>query len=86
MKYLITKDDILNESISEVFLLRMEINGLDDESLIDEVMELSAQVDVYKEIDRVIASYFRKAKLDKKERRLLENAYLLFHIEHCTEE
>lgn len=86
MKYLVTKDDIVNESIAEVSLLRMEIAGLDDESLIDEVMYISAEVDLLEEVDKTISRFFKKGKLNKKERAMIESAYLLFHIEHCTEE
>lgn len=86
MKHLITKDDLLNESISEVFLLKAEVDGLDDESLIDEIMEISAYVDLYEKVDNIVAKYFTRPNIDKKSRKTLEAAYMLFHVEHCVEE
>jgi hypothetical protein len=86
MSFLISKDDIINESIVEGQLIGMELAGLDDESLVDEIMDISAKADLYVKIDKIISSFFRKGKLSKKEREELEYAYLLWHIDHCVEE
>lgn len=63
----------------EVFNLQEELLNMDDESLIDEVSDITMQASFCPVVDSDIESFFVHAKLDREERKRIEACYILFH-------
>lgn len=69
-------------SSGEQVHLDVEIACLDDESLVDEVLNVSSQADLTLKSEAVLGSFFKNGKLSKLERMELESVYKLYYSKY----
>lgn len=65
--------------------LKMEIEGMSDDALIDECNHILIGVDSV-EMDDILTSYFKAGELKPEQRKKAENLYLLAYSELAWEE
>ena len=67
----------MSDISTEITRLLVEVKTLDNESLIDEVGLIMAELDVEKEIESIILRYFNTGILSKSDKKQLEYLYIL---------
>jgi aryl carrier-like protein len=63
----------------------MEIEGMSDDALIDECNHILVGLDS-KEMDELLAEYFKDGKLTQEQRKKAENLYLLAYMDLAWED
>lgn len=74
------------DSVVENRELCLQVSGLDDESLIEEVMFFADKADLEKSTTEILTKFFDVGKLKDNQRKILEAVYVLFHSEKVQEE
>jgi hypothetical protein len=66
-----------NDICFENFTLKMEIETLSDDALLDECNHILASVRKNNDMDIILKNYFKTGKITKQERQKAESLYLL---------
>jgi hypothetical protein len=82
------KDSLIQYSdiTFECDTIRMEIDGMSDEALIDECNEIMATSLESTDMDQIIIKYFKAGKLSKEDRARVEGFYVLSYLQLGWEE
>lgn len=69
----------------EISTLKMELEGMSDDALVDECNHIMLNSDS-EIMEQIIVSYFKNGKLSESERKVAENLYCLAYLELGWEE